>query len=351
MRIGIKNEEHHADDQKQSELNQNHQPAGEQRLAAVAQGFRAEQALHDQLVGAVRGGGEEAAAGDSRPEAVGVAEEDARESEVEIENLKLAQGRGDCRHVLPAAGDFLQDHDKAQRRAHDVESHLDHVGPDDRGHAAFEGVEQRHGYDEDDGDDLAGAEDDRDDDGNGEHAHAFGQRPGDQKRESGEAGQALAEAAADELVGGEHLAAEIMGQEKERDDDAGQQVSDDDLQKAEIALKRQGGCANNGKGAGFRRDDGEGDGPPGSCPAAQEVILERFLAAPEAGAEERDSYQVEGHDGQIQETHEIGDSSTSSGMPMVQPCCGDFCVWVYSANALRPKSTQRARKRRAVEVP
>src|SRR6266446_2750718 len=113
MRIGIKNEEHHADDQKQTELNQNDQPACEQRLAAVPLGFGTEQALHDELVGPVRGGREEAAAGYSRREAVGLTEDCGRESEVEIENLKLAEGRGDCRHMLPAAGDFLEDHDKA----------------------------------------------------------------------------------------------------------------------------------------------------------------------------------------------------------------------------------------------
>ena len=47
-----------------------------------------------------------------------------------------------------------------------------------------------------------------------------------------------AEAAVDELVGGEHLAGEVARQEECRHDDAAEHVADDDLQEAEVAARR-----------------------------------------------------------------------------------------------------------------
>src|SRR5207249_378810 len=47
----------------------------------------------------------------------------------------------------------------------------------------------------------------------------------------------------------------------------------------------------------------EGDGPPGSGAAAEKVILQSTLAAPESRAEERDSDEVQRDNTQIQRTH------------------------------------------------
>ena len=60
---------------------------------------------------------------------------------------------------------------------------------------------------------VAGADGDADDDGDGEDADAFGRGAHDEKEPGGELVQARAEAPADELVGGEQLAAKIARQE------------------------------------------------------------------------------------------------------------------------------------------
>ena len=93
-------------------------------------------------------------------------------------------------------------------------SHLDDVGPDDGGHAALEGVEQSEGGDDGDGEDVAGADGDADHDGDGEDADAFGGGAGDEEEAGGDFVERGAEALVDELVGGEHLAVEVSGQEE-----------------------------------------------------------------------------------------------------------------------------------------
>src|SRR5687767_13823529 len=119
-------------------------------------------------------GGEEGATNKSGPEAVGPVEEFRRKAEVEIEYLEFAEGHVHVNHVLPAAGNLVEDHEQADDRAGDVEKHLYDVGPNDRSHAAFEGVEERQGDDQYNGSDLAGAQNDGDHDGHCEDPYAFG---------------------------------------------------------------------------------------------------------------------------------------------------------------------------------
>ena len=168
--------EQHADQQEQGELHEDHDPACQQRGAALALVARAQQALHHQLIGAVAGGGEKTAAGESGPETVGAGEEFHVGREAEIEDGELvgrARHRG---HVLPAAGNLAKDDDEADDGADDVEGHLHHVGPDHGGHAAFKSVKKREQHDQNNRGDFAGAEHDGDHQRNGEDAYAFGQR-------------------------------------------------------------------------------------------------------------------------------------------------------------------------------
>ena len=117
------------------------------RLAQVAGG---EHALHHQLIGSVRGHGEEGAAENSGPEGVGLGE-----VEGEVEEVELARGCCDCVDLRPSAGDMGAEGDDGDDGSGDVDDHLHDVGPDDGGHAAFEGVEQREGGDDGDGEHIA----------------------------------------------------------------------------------------------------------------------------------------------------------------------------------------------------
>src|ERR1035438_8736806 len=125
-------------------------------------------------------------------------------------------GRGDGHDVSPSAGDFSENDDEAEDGADHIEGHLHDVGPDDGGHAALEGVEEGEDHNHHNGSDLAGAQHDGDDDGDGEHADAFCESAGDQKDGGRELADAFAEAAAHQLVGGEHFAAEILRKEQDR---------------------------------------------------------------------------------------------------------------------------------------
>src|ERR1017187_4463918 len=275
VKIAVIDVEEHADQQEQGELHADDGPTGQQGGAALALIAGAEKALHHQLIGAVAGGGEETAAGQAGPESVGAGEELHGGREAEIEDGEFVGGRGDGHDVSPSAGDFSENDDEAEDGADHVEGHLHDVGADDGGHAALEGVEKGEDHDHHNGSDLAGAEHDGDDDGDGEDADAFGEGAGDQEDGGGELANAFAEAAAYELVGGEHFAAEILGKEQDRNHDAGQQGAEDDLQEAEVAVEGEGGCADDGGGAGFGGDDGQADGPPRGGTPAQEIVADR----------------------------------------------------------------------------
>jgi len=60
-----------------------------------------------------------------------------------------------------------------------------------------------------------------------------------------------AEAPVDELVGGQHLSLKIFGKEDDGDDDAADHVTEDDLQKPEVAAKCEAGNGNDGERAGL----------------------------------------------------------------------------------------------------
>jgi hypothetical protein len=91
-----------------------------------------------------------------------------------------------------------------------------------------------------------------------------------------------AEAAVDELVRGEQFAAEVLREQQEADDDASDQVSEDDLEEAEIVVVGEAGDADDGERAGLGGDDGERDRPPGNVAVGEEVVAQRAMALAEA---------------------------------------------------------------------
>jgi hypothetical protein len=128
------------DEQKERKLDGDHHPTGQQGGAALALVAGAQQALHHELIGAVAGGGEETTARQAGPEAILAREKLHGGGEAEIEDRQFVSRRRHGDDVAPSARNFPQDDEKADRGAGHVQGHLYHVGPDDRRHTAFEGV-------------------------------------------------------------------------------------------------------------------------------------------------------------------------------------------------------------------
>jgi len=102
-----------------------------------------------------------------------------------------------------------------------------------------------------------------------------------------------------ELVGGHHAAGEILWDENDADQHAGDEVSEDNLQKAKIGVIGQGRCADDGQRAGLSGYDGERNGRPGNVLVREKIIAQRALLFAKAQAKESNTGQINGDDGQI----------------------------------------------------
>ena len=241
-------------------------------MRGIALVARYKQPLDHKLVSAVRGGVQEHAANQSGPERVRL-----EEVEREIEDLQLARAGSDCVNRRPAARHEMQQRDKANDRAANVDGELDHVRPDDGCHPAFKCINKSQGHYNGDGSNTACPERDADHDGNGPNAHAFSCCSGDEKNSGGDTVQLLSKTAINELIGGEHLTAKILRNKNQADDDAAKQVAEDKLKKAEVAAISNTGRADDGERTGFSANNGESNGPPGNVAVGQKIITQRPL--------------------------------------------------------------------------
>ena len=171
-------------------------------------------------------------------------------------NLWPAAG-GDLGDFGPSAGDAVEQNPKRYGAASEIEEELRDVCPDDGFHAAFEGVEDGEGDDDEDGEVFRGAEDHADDERDGGDADAFGDGARDEESAGGDGAHFFAEAFFDERVGGEKLAAKIAGEEEEDDQDSADQIADDQLKEGQVTGVGDGGSADDGERGGFCGDDGE----------------------------------------------------------------------------------------------
>src|SRR6185312_4315936 len=104
----------------------------------------------------------------------------------------------------------MQQRDKTNHGATNIDGELDNICPDNGCHAAFKCVNERERHYNGDGSNAARPKSDADYNGDGPHAHAFSSGPRGQKDSGGDAVQLLAKAPVNELVGGKHLAAKIL---------------------------------------------------------------------------------------------------------------------------------------------
>ncbi len=254
-----------AREQEQRELGDDQHARSHERELRVTQPASGEQPLHDQLIGPVRGGGQERAAYEAAPEAVQHGE---RRSEVERHELPRRPGPRERRGP---AGE-LRRHDQRRDPAQDVDAQLHHVHPDDGAKAADPGVDHRDQADRQDPGGEAPVGDDREGDGGREHAHAVGQRPREQEDPGGHPPGPGPEAALQALVGGVLGPLEVAGQEQGRDADPTDQIAEADLQEGQVGARGDAGNRDHRQRRRLRRDDGEHQRPPRQAAMAQEVI-------------------------------------------------------------------------------
>jgi len=181
---------------------------------------------------------------------------------------------------------------KSDEAARKIEEKLRDVSPDDRFHAAFEGVQDSQRDDDENGEPLGRAKRDADHEGNRGNTNAFCKGARAKKRQSGDGPHFRTEALLDKGVGGQILSAEIAGQKDHRNEDAAYEVAEDELKKGHITGERDGGSPDDGQRGGFRRHDRKRESPPWRAAASEEIIVEIVLLLPEADPEERYTQKV-----------------------------------------------------------
>src|SRR5580692_4698555 len=187
---------------------------------------------------------------------------------------------GDGAYGQPTARNRMPEDEHCNQRASQVDGELNHIGPDDGGHAALECVDQgEDGYDADGGDvasEIAhsgkeGAERDPDNDGDGKDPNAFSCGARDQEQGGRERPQTVAEPALDQLIRGDQVAAKIMRNEQNSNDNAANDVADHELEESEVAFISEPRHADDGERTGFRSDDGQRNCPPRNLLVGEEV--------------------------------------------------------------------------------
>ena len=293
-RLLIERVEHHADEQEQHELGEDDEAAHHEAALRRLERFRREQALHEELIGAVRGERQRHAAEEAGPDRV-----DRRGLQAEVQHLELVRRAAGFDHRGPAAVDLREQRSEHEQRARDVDEQLHDVGPDHRRDAAAHRVDDHRRAENDDRPVHRRAGHHRDDERRRIEADAVGQRARDQEDRRAQVLHAGTEAALQQLVRRQQFAAEIRGNEQRADDDAADDVAHHQLQERHVAGVGLRGHADERERARFGGDDGAADRPAGHGAIGQEVVARRLLEAREPRAEQRDGDQVAGDDGVV----------------------------------------------------
>src|ERR1700728_3646146 len=298
----IKRPQHDADNQEQRKLKENCDPAGKQGKRRLLLPARRQQALDNELIGAVARSSEGSPAENARPERV-------RQPEVgtEIEHLQLARaGRGGMNRC-PSTGNEVQDRDQSDEGGAHINRGLNYIGPDHCRQTAFECIDERQCSDDRNRRNLARTKSNRDHNRYGVDAHALGRSARQQEQSGGKRTQPAAEAVLDQFVSGVKIAAKIMRQQHKADHDAPCQVTHYYLQEGEVRVVGKAGNADNSERAGFGCDYGKRDGPPGNIAPSKKVIAQRALPLAEAQSKQRDARQIQRDNREIEfiQAHEF----------------------------------------------
>ena len=212
-----------------------HHPRADQRHPSVLERAGGQQALHDQVVGAVRRGREQRAADDSAQQGVG-----RGQAGLEVDDPKLARRRGAGQRLIRAARQVPGD-EQRPHAARQIHRELKHVGPHHGLEAAEPGVDHRHHAHDDDRRRHPPAGDERQRDRAGEHPDRVAQEAGDEEDERREPPRPDAEARLEAGVGRLLLTPEISRQEPARDRDPADQVAHGELEEGQVAAGADAG--------------------------------------------------------------------------------------------------------------
>ena len=104
--------------------------------------------------------------------------------------------------------------------------------------------------------------------------------------------QAFPETMINELVCREEVASKILRHKDDADNYARDQISKNELQKAEIAIVGKAGNADHRQSAGFCRHNGKRNCPPGDVAIGKEIAFQRTIGGAEMNPKERDAEQI-----------------------------------------------------------
>lgn len=211
----------------------------------------------------------------------------------------MARGGRHLRHLGPSAWYAMQQNEKRNRATREVDQQLGHVGPDNRFHAALEGVKHGQGDDQHHRGTLRSPQHHADHQRNRRDAHALREHPGYQKRARCDGAHTRAESLFDQRVRGDAFAAKVAGKQQHDDQRAPHHVPEDELQKGEVPDVGNRRCADDGQRRSLGRNDGKCERPPGRCPSAQEVVASALLSAAKPNAQRCNAEQIHHHDRRV----------------------------------------------------
>ena len=144
-------------------------------------------------------------------------------------------------------------------------------------------------------------------DGNRGHvnAHARRQRFADEEEAARELPRRGAEGVFEQLIRRIDFALQVMRHHHDREQDAGDDVPDDDLEEGHVSAVGHGGHADDGERARLGGDDGEANAPPRNVFAAEEIVAGVALVFAEPDAEPDDAQQIGEDDQPVREVEEI----------------------------------------------
>ena len=271
-------------------------------------GLRHQEALHEVVIRPMRRDGQEHPPDHAGPKGVWLVDVERR-----VEEGELARG---CRLLHGAhhpSGQGVRHRHEADERAEEVHEHLDGVRPDGGDDAALLGVEDHGEAEGEDAPPFVDARRHRQNEGRGMEADAVAQGSGEQEDSRRGGAHGPSEALLKDLVRGEDLAAEVRGQEEERNDEAADYVAEDELQEREVSGVGRAGRTDESERARLGRDDAGGDGPPGHALPPEEVAADAAaVTSSEPRAEGRDRDDVgeeneDGREGELQATENMSD--------------------------------------------
>jgi len=217
----VKHEQHHADQQEQRELRQDHHAAAQQRPRRLPRSPRAQIPLHHQLIRPVRRRRQKRPTDHARPKRVAAAQ-----IEREVEQSELVQRRARRHDLVPAAGNPAQQNQPRQNRAGQIHPQLNRVGPDHRRHPAQIRVGNRHRRNQQNRNRVGPARERHQHQRRQKQPDAVGDRARGQKQRCCGAFDASAEAPIQHLIHREKFAPKIQRQQHRHDDEPPEEVTE-----------------------------------------------------------------------------------------------------------------------------